>query len=310
MSSYEDLPKLVQEIGTKAYSEGYKDLMACQSPTLMAQEEPKLQRLCYVEVPEMYRPYTQIPDPASFDPMIVSLENALKRLCSGQDTRDPISTNGGPYAANIVLDEMRGSESYIENWTGSAAMAFKSNFIDPFPSVVRNQFILVSALKSALEAEQAMWKETRKNITDIAEQTLKVLDSMGGCSSNEWTMTFTVVAAVVGVAAAIPTLGTSTVLTLTAVGAAVSVVGAVPVEDPPESKISGGDSNQVLESMRKCITQETQLVNSTEDRIGNALKSLLGTVEGKPDYFVSKRPALADSSRVNVKDSRHMGYST
>lgn len=157
--SFDELSGHVQDISIKMYSEGYKELLGTQSPALVAQEEPKLERMAFVEVPALYQSFLQAPDPKSFDPMISHLKVALTTLCTGQDTRDPISSKGGPYFANKALDEMPAAGDLIETWTGNAAIAFKAKFIDPFPSLVRNQFILVAALKAALEAEQAIWQK-------------------------------------------------------------------------------------------------------------------------------------------------------
>jgi uncharacterized protein YukE len=308
--SYEELMKHAQDIGINAYSRGIKELMATQSSTLYAQEEPKLEQRCFVEVPNLFQPFTQIPDPKSFDSGINTLKQALAKLCTGQDTRDPISTNGGTYLANRVLDEMTGSGDLIESWTGKAAMEFKSNFIDPFPSVVRNQFILVSALKSALEAEQAMWDAARHNIDDIAEQTNKALDGMHkSCSSHEWAITFTTVAAITGVLAAIPTFGGSVAITISAVGAVAWVAAAAPPEDAPKLKVGGGEVNAVLDSLNRAVTDATRLINETEARIAKSVSGILDTIHGNQDYFVAKRPGLVGSTKNNITDPDHMGYS-
>jgi hypothetical protein len=306
--SFEDLMKHAQDISTKAYNEGYKDLMGTQSPTYVAHEEPKLRQKCS-DVQGLSRPFATIPDPKSFDPMINEVRQAMGILCTGQETRDPISTKGGPYIANKVLDEMSGSGPYIVDWTGKAATGFYQNFIVPFPTLTKNQFLLASALKAALEAEQAMWQKTRENIDQIAEQTLKKLDTMDDCGSNEWQMTFTVVAAVAGVVTAVPTLGTSIAVTIAAIGGAAWVTAAAGVEDPPKLMIQGEDSWAVLDSMKSCIDKEIELVKHTESRIATAVEGILGTVHGQQDSFVAKRPALAGATKSTVRRPEYMGYS-
>ncbi|MBV1851620.1 hypothetical protein [Catellatospora tritici] len=308
--SFEQLMQHATDIGNKAFKEGLGELMATQSPSLVAQEQPKLIERCYGEVPRLFQPFSQIPDPASYTPAIETLKRALAKLSTGQDTRDPISTNGANYYANPVLDKISGSESYIESWTGKAAMEFKTNFIDPFPSVARNQFILVSALKAALEAEQAMWAAARKDIDQIAENTLKALDAMDDCTSKEWAVTFTAAAAITGILLTIPTFGGSAALaiTISTVGAAAWVAAALP-PSPPELTISGDETNAVLDSMHTAVNKASEVISETEQRIAKALENILDAVHGHRDYFVAPRPALVGATRQNIMNPEYMGYS-
>jgi len=85
----------------------------------------------------------------------------------------------------------------LDDWTGTAALAFKQKFLDPFPAVARNQFILVAVLKAGLEAHQSMWHSARADIDNVAHTTIDALDNTGGWSDkNQWNFTFTVLASV------------------------------------------------------------------------------------------------------------------
>ncbi|GHJ49532.1 hypothetical protein Cs7R123_68740 [Catellatospora sp. TT07R-123] len=308
--SFDQLMQHATDIGNKAFEEGLGELMGTQSPTLVAQEQPKLINRCYGEVPQLFQPFSQIPDPASYTPAIESLKRALGRLCTGQDTRDPISTNGSNYYANPVLDKLSASGDYIESWTGKAAMEFKANFIDPFPSVARNQFLLISALKAGLEAEQAMWEAARKDIDQIAENTLKALDCMDDCSPKEWAVTFTAAAAITGILLTIPTLGTSAVaaISISTVGAAAWVAAALP-PSPPTLNITGDHTNAVLDSMHAAVDKASQVISETEQRIAKAMDSILDAIHSHRDYFVAPRPSLAGATKQNITRPEYMGYS-
>ncbi|MGX7669175.1 hypothetical protein [Plantactinospora sp. DSM 117369] len=152
------------------------------------------QEAYYGHVPGLYQPFAEMPDPSAFDPMIEQLAVALNRLARGDSPKDPI--NGTPCFANPTLDELSATDPWLARWTGEAAAAFKTNFVDPFPSVVANQFILTSMLKSALEAERELWVNARADIDKIAHDTIAALEQVDECSTSEWTMTFTVTAAV------------------------------------------------------------------------------------------------------------------
>jgi hypothetical protein len=306
---FENLMQKAEEIRLKAIDEAILDLGGRRhSGSYMQTKRPEIEAM-FADIPSQFEPFTMMPDPASFDGPINDLAKALTKLSTGQQNADPISTNGRIYPANIVLDKMSGSESYVEDWSGTAASEFKTNFIEPFPSVVRNQFTIVAALKSALEAEKAIWLEARKNIWDIADQTYKRLEVMDDCGKNEWTMAFTVVASICAVAA-VPISGGASLsvaaLTITAVGATAQVVAAVDVKDPPELKIRGEASPDVINSMRDAIRTEIEKIGETERRIRDAISALSDLIYQKRDYFVSKRPTLADATNATIRSD--MGY--
>ncbi|WP_213450959.1 hypothetical protein [Rhizomonospora bruguierae] len=261
-----------------------------------------------------------MPEPSAFDGLIHDLEQAMSSLTSKAEQHDPFARDGGRvYSANPVLEELPASGDLIASWTGYAAITFKQTFIDPFPALVQNQFLLVSMLRAALEAERTLWESARRDIDKIAETTLKALDAMhGSCHQTSWTLTFDIIAAVVGVALAIPTLGASeigaaAVISLTAGAAGAGVVGDLPVEsDKPDNgtKVGGHEVNEVIGSMRTAIQDYTTLVNDRESFIAQRLRGMVGTVHSRPDLFVSPRPALRDMNGGNATSGRYLGYST
>ncbi len=260
-------------------------------------------------VPGQFDPFSKMPNPGDYDAAIGMFKRGLEALSNGQENRDPISTNGSVYLANPQLTKLSGAESYIEGWTGKAAMEFKSNFIDPFPAVVRNQFIVVAALKAALEAEQAMWKKAREDVDKIAHDTLTALANMGESGKNEWTMAFTVVASVAAVGATLVAPGVG-VIAITAIGSASQVVAAAAPDDPPKLQVSGEHPDQVLRAMGDCLRRLQEEIDNTDRKIANAVMSINGSIHAERDAFVSKRPALAGATKESIKDPGQMGYSS
>ncbi|SDP80644.1 hypothetical protein SAMN04487905_109153 [Actinopolyspora xinjiangensis] len=102
-----------------------------------------------------FEPFTGIPDPASYDAPIEALGSAMEQLSSGE-MKDPISD--GNIKANPDLTRVGSAGDTLEDWTGEAADNFKRNFLDPFPAVAKNQFLLLGVLKGALEADQERWR--------------------------------------------------------------------------------------------------------------------------------------------------------
>lgn len=262
----------------------------------------------FADIPGLYEPFSLMPDPASYEPMIHDLEGAMRMLSSGQGNSDPI--DGPIYPANPTLDRLSGTESYIANWTGRAAEDFKRNFVVPFPAVVRNQFLLSAVLKAALEAHQEMWKRARSDIDSIATATISALDHMDDCGSNDWSLAFTVLGAVVAIAA-VPVTDGASLFALAAVGSAASVASAVaPGGDDTKRRFSGESAGAVIAQMRTAITMLADDIASQEAKIAKAMNQTYGTVTGGRTSFVSNRPLLAGVDVANVKGDQGIGYAS
>jgi hypothetical protein len=139
----------------------------------------------FAAIPDLFKPFSELPDPGRYQPLIDDLKVVLHGLSNGDDNGDPIDAKD-VYPANPTLTKMTTAGDYLEDWTGRAAMLFKQKFLDTFPAVCRNQFILVAVLKSALEAHQAMWASARKDIDDVAHNTSDALDNTGGLERQEF----------------------------------------------------------------------------------------------------------------------------
>jgi hypothetical protein len=272
----------------------------------------------FAMVSTLFAPFAGCPDPAGFRPLIEVVCEALKRLSWGSDAVDPF--NGLSYTASGDLTKMAGVSSSLEDWTGLAAQEFKETFIDPFPSIERNQFLLTHVLKSTLEAEWAIWVAARRDIDDIAHKTLAALDHMEDCGRNTWGQSFTVAACLTSIAAAPFTGGISLALNL--VGAAAWVAAASPpvpgstIEFSGESlmlpgpaiEFSGESPQAVIASMREAISRLTQSIQFQRDRIDRCLNDAQSTLAGDSRDFVFPRPALAGASPNTLTGPTGLGY--
>lgn len=258
----------------------------------------------YEDVPELFTEFMSLPDPASFDAGIEDLRATMGRLSQGQGTKDPTSDMTPP--ANIVLDGMDTSQSYLARWTGIAASQFKANFVDTFESITTNQYLLAGYVKGALEAEKSLWHAARDNIDQIAESTITALDEMGDCGKNEWSVGLAVVGAVVAVAAVPFTAGGSLVAaaTFAGIGGALSVGGAAAgtMEDPPEVSMSGESPEAVIGQMRETIGKLKDEIRNEEQKIADKMTELQVLVASHRELFVAPRPDLADTGPGDVRD--------
>lgn len=303
--SFDDLMGTVKEISDAAFEKGEWEMAWGEMSGL---SKDRLVQMCYVEIPAMFQPFTQTPDPHAFAPLVQDLQGAMSRLCTRGDAPDPITGQAMDIVANTVLGEMTGAGSLIEDWDGRAARQFKAKFIDPFPELVNNQFLLLATLKSALAAEQSMWSAMRRDVDDIARESLKAFRALHSGGYN-WTMVFTVVAAVTGFAASIPTEGASIPLTLSAISAA-SWVGAGMVgqsEEPPKQRIQGSTVSEVFDEMMVLLQKEILYVNQTEERIAHSLRGDNDEVLAHRDTFVAPPPALINATRRDITNADYMG---
>lgn len=262
----------------------------------------------YANIPELFKPFADLPNPKDYDPLIGDYRVILSKLSSGQQDQDPIDGHQ-TYLANPQLDKMQAANTNLLSWVGHGAVTFRSRFLTPFPSLVKNQFIITSVLKAALEAHQSMWASARKDIDALAEQTIKALDSDPCCDPSKWTLEFTILASVAAVAAvplAVVTEGMSVPLTVTAIGAAAQVVAAKPPDSIKENK-TGSTALQIVEVMKQAIKRIEGDIHTVEQRITEALNKNIGDIGGHPDLFVAARPALANATAGNVRSGDFLG---
>jgi hypothetical protein len=261
-------------------------------------------------VEPLFKPYSQIPDPAKYQPMIDDLSAVMHDLSSGRTNEDPIDKD--PYLANPTLDKMHTASDYLEDWTGQAAMLFKQKFLDPFPSIATNQFIVTSILKAALEAHQAVWVSTRNDIDKIAHATMDAFDN-NCCDTNTWNVSFTVLSSIGAVGAAILTVvtdGAAAPLALQVIGAAAQVGATLPpdsLSDPPKG---GGESAlQITHTMGAAIDQLTKVVQKAESEITNHIQAITTLVNQSNRYFIAARPALATTPQGEITGRSGLGDS-
>jgi hypothetical protein len=259
-------------------------------------------------VEPLFKPFSQVPDPARYQPLINDLDTAMRDISNGHTTTDPI--DHVPYLANPTLAKITTASGYMAEWTGEAARTFKAKFIDPFPSITTNQFILTAILKAALEAHKTMWEETRKNIDQIAEHTIDRLDN-GCCDNDSWNVSFTVLSSLGAVGAAILTVatdGAALPLALTAIGAAAQVGATLPpdsLSDPP--KAGGTSALQITNTMKAAVDQLTKVVEKAESEISARVKDITKKVVDHPPYFVAARPTLATMPRRDLTGDQGLG---
>jgi hypothetical protein len=249
-----------------------------------------------------------MPDPNAYEAILDQLGRAMMILSPGdgsQEITQPL------IAANPNLLLIPGSESYLEDWTGRAAVEFKLRFLDPFPAVAKNQFLLTAIVRGAVGAHQLMWHNARRDILEIAHQTEAALDSMESCKGNggSFVVLLSVFEAVATIAAVF-TQGASlaTTAAITAVGAAAGVGANWPRDGAERVPLGAELAYQVIGNMADAIRRVGQGIYNSELKIKQAMESASAVVQAIRDLFVANRPALAGATAGTIGSPQFMGY--
>ncbi|MFI6170745.1 hypothetical protein ACIBCN_28450 [Nocardia sp. NPDC051052] len=261
------------------------------------------QQFAFVE--PAFEPFTKMPDPAHYDPLINDLKAAMGQVNSGSAPQTKLTSD--VMLTNTDLAKMTTDGGYLQSWSGAAAIAFKANFVDPFGMFAGNQFTALSTMRGVLEAHQAMWAAARHDIDGIAENTLDALDNVGGCAKNQWSYLLTVLSAVATIASGLITIGTGG-----ATAPIVPVAGSIALGNVGlgASNIagSGQSAESVIGSMKQAIDTLRQHIQDVEqNHIANYVAPLIGAFTDNKDKLVAKRPDLAGMSPADLGGARGMG---
>lgn len=281
----------------------YPQMDDSQRRQLYLLQEPEI-RLAYEDIPQLFTSFSQIPDPAGYNPLIGDLTSAMSSLCTGQGTGTELSKP--VVTANPQLDKLTTVGGYLDDWTGSAARNFKENFLDTFKTVSTNQFTLISTMKGTLEAHQNMWRSARVDVDKIAHTTLAALDNIGSCDKNQWTFAFSVVSAAAMIAGTVVTAVTAgpAAAAFPAVGAAAAVGTSVTAY----MNASGNTPSQVVASMRLALSKLTKHINDVETKtIALNVRNIVTFANNNRDRLVAPRPQLASMDDRDLVNGGGLG---
>ncbi|MFI5959733.1 hypothetical protein [Cryptosporangium sp. NPDC051539] len=252
------------------------------------------------EIPSLFQPFAEMPDPAGFLPMRDRADDLAAALSGSARTTNPLYET--IYLASLAYSEMADVRTALDRWHGPAANAFRANFLSPFPFRLGNQFVIALLVRGALDAEREIWTRARTDIDQIAHGTMHALDALDDCSKFEWTMTFTVLASVAATAAVPLSAGGSLALAVALVGGSSQVIAAYAPEDPTKSQYTGKTVDAVLDNMREAITKLRSGIHLQETKVANVLRTAVEGMRGRRDIFVAPRPDLIAATRATIRE--------
>ena len=236
----------------------------------------------------LFEPFENMPDADSYDAPIQALKDAMQQLSDGE-SKDP--TGKENIRGNPDLAHAQSAGDRLQDWTGAAADGFKTNFLDKFPYVSKNQFLLLGVMKGALEADQSRWLNVYKDINHAIAATDQGLDDVFSCSQNDLSFVCSVAVAVSTIGA-IPFTGGVAAGAIAAVGA-VGVTGSAGIAADKAFNEPGGTTEQVVTSLENAIKRITDETKNAGSKIANALAGVHAQAQGAREDFISPRPAFA-----------------
>ena len=298
----------------------------------------------FADLDDIFSNLGQLPDPGAITPKADQLKAAMTPL-AGRPCDD--LSDGTSYDQDPAYRYVGDTTTYLDEWKGDAAIAFKTQFAPAFQDVAVHEFRAVQSLKGALMAEAELWKKGREDVLTLLNETDAALDDFEGGRDGAADAAFTlaVVGAIVAVAAVPFTGGTSAALYWTMAGSALAVAGSAvsyPNEPKKTLSIKGDSPHDICQSMREAVVDMRLQWIDDEAFIRDQLHILTDAMQGysqptgtKPEdleprprytggsYYPSPsdhvynerttwefrlpRPALADSTPGNILDGDHMG---
>jgi hypothetical protein len=232
---------------------------------------------CQPLVDEVFGPFLDMPEPGEFAAPMQGLADGMAPISSGEQ---PVG-RGGFIPENPGLKAMVEVGDSVLPWHGEAADAFTTNFANPFPAVVNNQFLVALAIENALAAEAKIWEAAQKDVFELMSKTFAALDESDDSFGDAVTAVLTVAAAVV------PLAGAATI------GAVELITAAASLGAAHESFEIGGDMPIFV--MLRALEGSKQLrreITTQERKVSTCMDGVAAAVRADRDKYQSPAPQL------------------
>jgi hypothetical protein len=232
---------------------------------------------CQPLVDEVFGPFLDIPEPREFSPSVQGLNDGMAPISSGKQPNGL----GGFITENPGLRAMTDVGDSVLPWHGEAADAFATNFANPFPAVVNNQFLVAMAIENAIAAEAKIWEAAQQDVIELMSKTFAALDESDDTFGDAVTAVLTVAAAVV------PLAGAATI------GAVELITAAVSLGAAHESLEIGGDMPIfVMLSALEGSNKLRREITTQERKVRTCMEGVAAAVRAERDKYQSPAPQL------------------
>ncbi|GAA4915033.1 hypothetical protein LX16_4248 [Stackebrandtia albiflava] len=253
-------------------------------------------------------------DPASFDAAITAYSAASLRLGADQLHDEAVEeVNPDTSAASRVTDYVQKALDTVAGdgtpgdpgWSGASATAFEENFakfyVGPGQAVV-NQRWMINSLQVTMEAHRAVHARARADVEELVDKALEAAGMGDDLSPGGTAEAFvTVVAAVVGVAAAGVGATTAWPIVAAATSGAASILGASEPEEPTKYDLSGEGAYWLFFDIQSAAESIKTARDGREDTIQS-------TVETLTEKFGQVRAKIVGPEVLDARGGSPIGY--
>lgn len=247
-------------------------------------------------IPSAFEGYGD-PNPDDFDGIIKDLAKVEGTFGGSQS-----STKNG----DLAWTEKAKSE--IEEWKGVFAENLYNNLLLPLPTIQDNHGKIAHVLTEAMKGTQNIYNGQKRDISQLADDTIKQLKKCGTRDGDNTKLGLTVAACLMGVAAAalaLPSGGTSVYVTgivMASISSSTIITNATV--KPGDGDIGGKTVNDVIKSMSDGMSRISTEVSDQEQKVVKVLSKnyemltglrQLGNSSKKPTPISPMRPTIADS---------------
>jgi hypothetical protein len=342
---YEELPGAVERLrkdAIEAHLESkWQDNWAMRGRPMTAdvkritleQWRPEAERE-YADLPGLFRPFHEMPQPADFRELADVLSDSLGFLSGPHGRADFVRS--GVVPPHPAYNQLTSVSDMIPDWAGIAAQTFRNTFAPNVEPVVWNEFSAIEGLRGPLLAAESLWTRARVDICQLVDKAQAAIDQnqeSGGPVKQSSTLSL--IGAVVGVLALPFTAGGSAPAVVAGFTVATSTIGlaanaaAVHQETKPTNvSIAGVTPSEIIDTLRSGLSTLNQGIASHEMTIAQHLGDLISRMAGvsrvqvgrpgapdrgytrNPDHeagFTMPRPQLANVTSGNVTDDDYVG---
>jgi hypothetical protein len=282
---------------------------AAASPSYAQKRDTATIEAYFADVPAMFTPFYDMPDPDGFRRAIDELNGCAQALTSTQSAPDP--AQGIVDVPNTAWAEVTTVGDNLASWSGAAAREFKANYLDVLPIQAAGQLNAIVMCRRLFEQEQAIWREARENVASLLNDAIDCLNDMPHqCSQSGWTTTLTVIAAVAALAA-LPLAEIEVGLAIVdGVASAGTAIPLLPDDPPRQLRFSASNAAGVIKEVGRGLRELITRIGEQEAKIAYLMNAAADVVGKHRPAFVPKRPMLSGATRANVAGQDYFGFSS
>ncbi|WP_435770580.1 hypothetical protein [Nocardioides sp. SYSU DS0651] len=230
-------------------------------------------------VPEVFRGWTWLPDPAAMVDDVNRVIQAAQRISQGEDLEDGPRIPAHPTLPGNLAE----ANGILENFEGGTVSAFRVNYTRRLTgTVLPNQCGLICEIAEGMLAEAAIFNEARSSVVSIADSMLAAMKAAKPSAEESGStdalltvlgigLSFAGIFATGGVATAIG-LASTTLSTVTAFQGSEKSVSLAA--DHPDAVLDA--AREALTTLNDDITSEETAVQATFRGVADALDGPIG----------------------------------